>query len=823
MKKTLIITGIILAVILAALVAVPLFFKDSLIEKTKTAINNNLNAKVEFRDVKVSVFRNFPKITIVIEDALITGKNEFVSDTLLDVQSAGLKMSLISLIKGDDRSVEEIELLQPKLNLMVSEDGKANWDIVKSTENNQAAQSESFELQLNEIIIKDATIIYDDQAAKTQLFFQGVNFDLNGEMYGTSAKLQTDGKIERFNLIYDGQSFISNVALETETLLDIDYETITISILENELLINRLPTIVTGTVKAPGDTIFFDLDLEASESGFENFLALVPPDYDHYLEDLEAAGSASLNGNFKGYYFEDSYPVLNLGLNIENASLHYEGLPEKIENIRADATVSKPQGDWNLTEIKINEARVQIRNNPVDLSLTMKNLITDPWFDGTFVGKINLEHLKGALPLDSVNMSGMIDANLFVKGSYSAIENEKYEQINSDGIVMLSNYQFQSPQLTRVIYVPDGQLDFSPENINLSEFEMQIGESDFNLTGKVSNYLNYYFNEGLLDGSLQLNSNKVNFNELFRLMAEQETDSLQIEEEEPLAFTVPKRINISFNSNIKSAVYDQLPISDINGLITTRNGKLQLNNLSMQTLDGELNINGSYQNTTQNQPVFDFGLDISNFDIPLAYQTLSGVQKMLPVAGDSKGRFSSKLNINGRLTEMLKLVPPTVNGKGVISTQNLQIINSPVFTQISGLLNQEKLRNVTIDDFSGSIEIVDGTIVIKPFTTKVAGQETTVSGNLNTQNLIDMQLDFNVKRDAFGSEIQQILSALPGQENIQTIPASVAITGPVKNPEVDVDLSAARKKITDEVKKSTSEGLKKSLDKVGEGLKNIFK
>ena len=823
MKKTLIITGIILAVILAALVAVPLFFKDSLIEKTKTAINNNLNAKVEFRDVKVSVFRNFPKITIVIEDALITGKNEFVSDTLLDVQSAGLKMSLISLIKGDDRSVEEIELLQPKLNLMVSEDGKANWDIVKSTENNQAAQSESFELQLNEIIIKDATIIYDDQAAKTQLFFQGVNFDLNGEMYGTSAKLQTDGKIERFNLIYDGQSFISNVALETETLLDIDYETITISILENELLINRLPTIVTGTVKAPGDTIFFDLDLEASESGFENFLALVPPDYDHYLEDLEAAGSASLNGNFKGYYFEDSYPVLNLGLNIENASLHYEGLPEKIENIKADATVSKPQGDWNLTEIKINEARVQIRNNPVDLSLTMKNLITDPWFDGTFVGKINLEHLKGALPLDSVNMSGMIDANLFVKGSYSAIENEKYEQINSDGIVMLSNYQFQSPQLTRVIYVPDGQLDFSPENINLSEFEMQIGESDFNLTGKVSNYLNYYFNEGLLDGSLQLNSNKVNFNELFRLMAEQETDSLQNEEEEPLAFTVPKRINISFNSNIKSAVYDQLPISDINGLITTRNGKLQLNNLSMQTLDGELNINGSYQNTTQNQPVFDFGLDISNFDIPLAYQTLSGVQKMLPVAGDSKGRFSSKLNINGRLTEMLKLVPPTVNGKGVISTQNLQIINSPVFTQISGLLNQEKLRNVTIDDFSGSIEIVDGTIVIKPFTTKVAGQETTVSGNLNTQNLIDMQLDFNVKRDAFGSEIQQILSALPGQENIQTIPASVAITGPVKNPEVDVDLSAARKKITDEVKKSTSEGLKKSLDKVGEGLKNIFK
>lgn len=821
MKKALIIIGIVVAILVAAIIAIPVFFKDTLLEKTKTAVNNNINAKVEFNDINLSLLRNFPKLTIVIEDAVVTGKGEFQNDTLLDVNSVGLKMSLWSLIGNSEKSIEEIELVRPRLNLVVNAQENANWDIVQ-TEEKPGGESEALNMQLEEILIKDAQILYDDRAAKTKLIFENVNFNLEGEMYGTSAKLQANGKIDRFNLNYDGSNFISNVSLETQTLLDINYETITIDIIENELLVNRLPVNVTGTVKAPGDTIYFDLGLKAKESGFENFLALVPPDYENYLEDMDATGNATLSGTFKGYYYEDSYPVLNFDLDISNGNLHYADLPEEIKNINADATISKPQGDWDLTVVKINEAHAEIRNNPVDLTLTLKNLVSDPWFDGTFVGKVNLEHLKDALPLDSVDMSGLIDANLFVNGNYSAIEKEQYTKIKADGIVMLSNYSFQSPELTQAIYVPGGQLDFSPENINLSELEMKIGESNFNLSGKVANYLNYYFGDGELRGNLQLNSPQVNLNELFRLQAESGNDTITTGNE-PLAFDVPKNIDITFRSNIQRAVFDRLPISDINGLITAQNGKLVLNDLNMKMLDGQLNLTGSYQNTPENQPLFDFGFNISNFDIPLAYQSLTGVQKMIPVAGDSKGRFSSNMKLNGRLDNMLKLIPQTVDGSGVFMTQNLQIVNSPVFTQISGLLNKEKLRNVTVDDFKASFTIDNGNLLIKPFTTKIAGQETTLSGSLNTENLIDMQLAFKVQRDAFGKDIQNILSVLPGEENIKIIPATVKITGPVNEPDVDVDLSEARKKITEEVKKSTGEDLKNTLNKVGEGLKKIFK
>jgi uncharacterized protein involved in outer membrane biogenesis len=64
MKKILIITGIVLVVLIGLLAVIPLFFKQTLIDKTKTTINRNVNATVEFADLKLSLLRNFPNLTV---------------------------------------------------------------------------------------------------------------------------------------------------------------------------------------------------------------------------------------------------------------------------------------------------------------------------------------------------------------------------------------------------------------------------------------------------------------------------------------------------------------------------------------------------------------------------------------------------------------------------------------------------------------------------------------------------------------------------------------------------------------------------------------
>ena len=822
MKKTLIIIGIVLVVLIGLLAVIPLFFKQTLIDKTKTAINRNVNATVEFADLKLSLLRNFPNLTAELTHVSVTGIDEFRQDTLLSAPSLRTKMSIMQLFKKETMRVEEIILDRPQLKLVVGKTGNVNWDIAKeSTTATEESESEDLDLNLDKIEIMGAGFIYDDREIDMLLHMTGIDVSISGEMYGTSAELQADGKIDRFNLVYEGSNYISNVSLETSTLLEIDYEKMDITIRENELLVNRLPLEVTGLIQMPSDTMYFDLALKTKESGFGNFLALIPPDYEHYLEGFQTSGTASIAGSVKGFYFDEEYPAFQLKIDVADGSLHYTELPEEIRNISADITIVKPQGVLDSTRVDISRAHAEVKNSPVDLSLRLRNLVSDPYFDGAFKGKVNLNELKDALPLDSVNMSGVIDANLLVRGRYSAIENEDYSNIQSDGTVLLSGFVFESANLTQQVVIPNGQLDFSPKAISLKGLNMKVGQSDFMLTGQVTNYLNYIFKEGVLAGNMQLNSSLVNMNELMRLATDEApaTDS----PDEAVAFSIPKNVDFTFNSNIRQVVFERVPITNVRGLITARDEKLVLDNLNMETLGGEVNMTGSYQNTAENQPLFDFGFNVKKVDIPQAFQTISGLQKIFPIAGNSQGKLSSDLKMRGQLDSQFNLIPPTVNGSGRLTTEGVQIKDSPLFSQLKGILKAERLKDVKVDDFRAKIEIKNGAVFLDPFKTRIAGQQATLAGSLNIEKILAMRMDFNLEREAFGPDIQNILNVLPGQERIQNIPAAVVLNGPVNKPDVSIDLEDTRKYLVEEVKKSSKEELQKSINKLGEGLKNILK
>ena len=841
MKKIIIIIAIVLAVLIGAILAIPIFFKQNLLDATKSTINKYIDAEVEFADLKLSLFNNFPKATLKFKDILIIGKNEFENDTLLNVSFAKATMSLASLLKKSGISIEEITLEKPELNLIVNKAGKANWDLmntnkpdekedVNQTTKNKISDN-SFKLQLDKININNASFLYFDRSAKIELNLTGINFDVAGKMYGALTELITSGKVDNINLKYNNINYISNTSLETKMALDVDYETMKISIAENELRVNKLALELTGSMEFPSDSMFFNLQIKTKESDFENFLALIPEHYNSYLKDVKTSGSASIAGNLNGFLFEENYPAFSLNLDITNGNFQYEDFPESIKNITADVDISKLQGELNLTEIRINDAHAEIKNSPVDLTLIMNNLVDDPWFDGAFIGKINFTHLKDVLPLDSVNIAGSVDANLFVKGNYSAVENEEYDKIKSDGIILLDNFVYDSPKLTKPVFVPKGQLDFSPENINLSEFKIRVGQSDFNLSGKVFNYLNYFLKDGTLKGNLRLKSDFTNLNELLRLQiaAEKSAGNLntettnnkpnETEEPEVLAFDIPQNLDITFRSNIKRAVFDRLPITNIIGLITLKNGTLILNGLNMQMLDGDVNVSGSYKNTTQNQPIVNFGFDALNFDIPMAYNTLSGIRSMIPVAGHSQGKFSANIKMTGQLTPDHKFIPSSINGPGKFSTKDLQIIESPIFNQLRGILKPDKLINVTVEDFTANFIIENGNINLRPFKTKITGQETSIKGALSADNLINMRLDFMVQRDAIGNDIQNILALIPGNEKIKVIPAGVIIEGPVGDPKIKMDLSDTRKTITN----ATKNDLQKTINKIGSGLRKLFK
>ncbi|WP_423127874.1 AsmA family protein [Gaoshiqia sp. Z1-71] len=823
MKKIGIIIAAVLLTLFAAAIAIPVFFKGPLMEKVKQTINKNVNARVDFSDFNLSLIRNFPKVQAEIKGLTVTGKERFENDTLVYIGSVATKLSLADLFKNEGLKISSLSVNKAVINLLATSDGLVNWDIAYPDEAapDEAEEQESdLVISLQEIIVRDLSLNYKDEASTTLVRLLNADIDAGGEVEGTVTRFTLDGEIGEFILEYDSVQYIANTVLKAKSELMADYDKMIFTFGQSTLYLNELPLDVSGRFEMPSDSMYFDIQFKQPKSDFETLLAMVPKSYQSYLEQIKTSGEAGFEGEIKGWFYEEDYPAINTRMYIKNASLQYTGAPEKIEQISLESSISKPQGDLDLLSIHVSEAQAKIRENPVNMKLTLTHPMTDPEFDASFNGKIDFTRLADVIPMDSVELKGFMDGQLAVKGKMSAIEKQDYTQISSNGVFNFRDFLINTPQLTRPVEISSGSVRINNAEINLTSLAAKTGQSDFQLTGKLSNYLPYFLMNKTLQGDFNLKSNYMNFDELAGLMADSGEPTAAADS--MVAFQVPGNLDMAFRSQINRASFDRMEIKNIDGVIRVKNQVLELQKLNMEMLQGQLTVDGSYKSNPENKPEFDFNLVINSFQIPAAYQSFSTMQRYMPIASRSQGDISSQIKFKGQFDEKLNIIASSLNGNGFLNTQNLQIMDSPTFDQIRNFIKKEKLKNVKIDDFTAHFQLENGNVLMNPFQTRIADQDVSIYGNVSVNRTLSLNMDFKVNKEDLSGDIEKALGFLPGSENIKILDVSVLVKGELTKPEVALDLSKARQQITEEVKKSTKEQINKSVKKVGDELKKLF-
>jgi hypothetical protein len=825
MKKVLLIIVLLFVVLIGSAILIPVLFKGPLLDKLTKTINNNLNAKVEFEDFSLSLFRGFPKIQAELSGLTITGKDQFEEDTLLAVQSVSTKLSLRELFGENEMTINTVRLDHANLYLLSTLDGLANWNITKDsgTETTTIDTTQSdMALSLQAIEIRDLNLTYKDEASTTVVQLKNANMDASGKVEGTVTKFNLKSEIGEFVLEYDSVQYISNTRLKAESELTADYDKMVFTLGESHLFLNDLPLDLSGRFEMPSDSMYFDLKLTQPQSDFKTLLAMVPQSYQSYLEGVKANGDAGFDAAIKGWYYEENYPEIDARLYIENADFQYQDLPEKISNIALETSISKPQGDLDSLKIQIPKAHAQIGENPLDLKLLLTTPMSDPAFDASLNGKIDFNSLSNVIPMDSIRLSGILRGNISLKGTMSAIEAQDFNHINSNGLFTFSDVSIQTPQLRKTVELNTGTVKINNQQITIDSFGAKTGQSDFTLNGQLSNYLPYFFTDKTLKGSFDLQSSYLNLDELATIMVE-DTVETTTSNDSIIAFQVPGNLDLTFRSHINRATFDKMEIKNIEGLILVKNKMLQLQKLDMNMLGGELTIDGNYISNEANQPDFDFNVNIDSFEIPKAYQSFTTMQRYAPIASKSSGKISSQIKFKGKLSQALEVMPTSLNGTGLLSTQNLQIVDSPTFDQVKNFIQKDKLQNVKIDDFTSNFKLENGNLLVNPFDTRIADQDVTISGQVLVDQTLDLDLAFKVNKEDLSGDIVKTLSFIPGSSNISKLDVDIAVTGELKSPKVSLDLSKAKDQIAEELKKSSQEEIQKSVKKIGDELKKLFK
>ncbi|MBW2192111.1 MAG: AsmA family protein, partial [Deltaproteobacteria bacterium] len=178
-KVALIGMAALIGVLIAALIIVPLVLQERVAKLVRDELNERLDATVDFKNIDLSLLSTFPTLTAEIVDLEITGKGVFEGTTLLLVRSIAAGVDLFSLVGDEQLVVESITIGHPEIRVLVTEDGVANYDILKESpdEAEEAEDEESgnvaFQLQRYRII--DGSITYD--APGTHMSIDGLNHD----------------------------------------------------------------------------------------------------------------------------------------------------------------------------------------------------------------------------------------------------------------------------------------------------------------------------------------------------------------------------------------------------------------------------------------------------------------------------------------------------------------------------------------------------------------------------------------------------------------------------------------------------------------------
>jgi hypothetical protein len=642
MKRILIGLLALVLLVLAALIIVPVIFKDDIVKLVKDEANKNLNARVEFGDFSMSLFTHFPDFTFSIEDLSVVGISEFEGDTLVSIGELSLSVDLMSVIRRENILVKAIRIDELNALTKVLEDGKVNWDIVKKSEEEEVPETEAgadtvvaapFSVSLEEFLIVDSDIVYSDAQAGLYAELKELDFSLAGDFTQDFTTLETKTTVSAVTFEMDTVRYLNRVELEFNADIDADLANAKYQLKNNEFRLNQLFLEWDGHVAMPGDDIELDIKFNARETEFKNILSLIPAVYAKDFEDIRTTGKLALDGYARGMYSEDLYPAFGVKLVVENATLQYPDLPESASNINVNLSVNNPGGDLDNTLVNMSRFHVEIAGNPIDVRLVMKTPVSDPDIHCQVTGKLDLNKLGNVIPREEgEDLSGQISSNITLIGKLSAIETERYEEFRAVGGLTIKGMNYVSADFPQGMTIEEADLQFSPQYVKLTAFRCKTGESDIAVTGVIENFIPYAMSDGaVLKGKGELKSRLINLNELMK-NGEEEGVSAKEDTVTTSVVEIPANVDFRVTSALDRVLYEEITISNVRGVLKVKDRTLTMENLSMDLMGGKTTINGSYTTKDVKRPAVNMDLAISNWDIPLAFRTFNTVQILAPIA-----------------------------------------------------------------------------------------------------------------------------------------------------------------------------------------------
>lgn len=688
----------------------PYVFKDKLMAYLKENINKNVEAHVTFHDANLSLFSSFPDVRVSIDSLNVTGIDDFDGIVLYKAVKTNIDISLPSLLgSGKTPKINSILLKQPEINIIVLDSLRANYLITAQDTTQQ--QSSNYQLQLDEYAIEDGKINYNDHTMNLFVSMDNVNHSGKGDFTQDVFDLTTKTKADKLTVEFDGIKYLKNASTDLNAGFNINFPESKYTLLDNKLRINELDVNGQGFVQLKGDDMITDFTFSTASESFQSLLSMIPNAYTADFKDVKTQGKASFKGIIKGVYNEkmNKMPAFVVDIKVDNGYVKYPGMPMAVSDIFADMKIKASRSDYKDMQINIPAFKMKLDKDAISGKLLANNLTGDQKVEGFLKGTLNLQNLSTIFPMEEgMKVSGTMACDIDFKAKMSDVNAENYEAIAFKGNAEAKNIKYQSKGMP-VISLPYAKAAASPQKIEFSGDNMQLGKSDLTLAASIQNPLAAFSTEKNVAIDIISKSKLFDMNEWMTETPAETTANSQSTymADEKLLQNSKMNVNAEFDKILMNEyVLDKLKVA----------GSLAANSIKIDQFtamigENDLAISGIVANAYN----YFFGNGVLKGDIRMTSNNF-----------DANKFMSAETS---KTAEPLTVIPVPAN----------------VDIQINTNIKNLTYTNLNLKDFSGILQVANQEVALKDVKTNTLGGTISLDGLYGTKDLAAPY--FSVKLD----------------------------------------------------------------------------
>ena len=173
-KKIILYFIIVFSLLIGCVLIAPQLFKKQIEQAVSGATEQYISTAVHFNDLEISFFKNFPNLSVSLNQLSIEAPQSFNGLKTVETNSIDLGIDIFSLF-SDQIKFTKLYVNKGNFNIVTDSLGNFSFTIFKSSP--EPSTNSSFSLALNKIHIKNSNVLYQDDVSKIQIKTNNTNIN----------------------------------------------------------------------------------------------------------------------------------------------------------------------------------------------------------------------------------------------------------------------------------------------------------------------------------------------------------------------------------------------------------------------------------------------------------------------------------------------------------------------------------------------------------------------------------------------------------------------------------------------------------------------